>query len=351
MQSVQVVQYCAPSVKFSCKSQRKTTCVDEYAGHPRFPLPMRTLKTSEAAALLHVSANTLRMWEQRFGYPTPRRSPGKHRLYAYAEVIALREALEEGLSVSSAVSVAREAFGADAHALVAALSFFRPYRADQAMEGSLALRSVERTLEEVLLPALGAIHRRKGLASAAWAYSVAWSTDWLMRARRLAPVGSRRAALLFGDACDPPLDPAVPYRLALELCCARSSIDVLSVPVRASRGISEAVGAIDPDAVVLTGAQATNDEVARWAYQVRGSAGPLPFFLYHRGIDQPNGVAGDQVLAYSPLAAHAKLLEALGTPCTGRVDAASDGDRELAATPPGASGSSSGCFRAMSPAS
>jgi MerR family transcriptional regulator, light-induced transcriptional regulator len=46
---------------------------------------MRTLKTTEAAALLNVSANTLRGWEQRFDFPRPLRTRGGHRLYAYAE--------------------------------------------------------------------------------------------------------------------------------------------------------------------------------------------------------------------------------------------------------------------------
>ena len=49
---------------------------------------MRYLKTSEAATLLHVSANTLRMWEAKFGFPKPRRSPGRHRMYVHGEVAA-----------------------------------------------------------------------------------------------------------------------------------------------------------------------------------------------------------------------------------------------------------------------
>jgi len=65
---------------------------------------MRTLKTSEAASALNVSPNTLRSWERRFGYPQPRRSPGRHRLYVESDITALRHVLASGLSISSASS-------------------------------------------------------------------------------------------------------------------------------------------------------------------------------------------------------------------------------------------------------
>src|SRR3712207_8822104 len=50
--------------------------------------------------------DALPIW--RFGYPRPQRSSGQHRLYIHGEVAALRDALQEGLSISSAVSRARE---------------------------------------------------------------------------------------------------------------------------------------------------------------------------------------------------------------------------------------------------
>src|SRR4029453_9754808 len=123
---------------------------------------VRTLKTSEAAAVLNVSPNTLRAWERRFGYPKPQRTAGKHRLYTHGEVAALRDALQEGLSISSAVSRAREALSADTSVLVGALSSFELVRADGAMEAALALRSVERSVEEVLLPSLREIGEKHG---------------------------------------------------------------------------------------------------------------------------------------------------------------------------------------------
>src|SRR5881275_1174921 len=101
---------------------------------PTLHSDVRTLKTSEAASLLNVSPNTLRAWERRFGYPRPHRSPGRHRLYAYAEVAGLRDALQEGLSISSAVSGAREGLSADSGSLVGALGSFDVQRADHAIE-------------------------------------------------------------------------------------------------------------------------------------------------------------------------------------------------------------------------
>src|SRR5665648_386276 len=141
---------------------------------------VRFLKTSEAAALLNVSPNTLRAWERRFGYPKPQRSPGRHRLYTHGEVAALRDALQEGLSISSAVSRAREGLAADTNSLVGALISYERERADSAIEAALALRSVERSVEEVLLPTLDEIARRHTLESAAWAFAAHWGADWLL---------------------------------------------------------------------------------------------------------------------------------------------------------------------------
>src|SRR6201986_3856198 len=95
---------------------------------------MRYLKTSEAAALLNVSPNTLRAWERRFGFPKPQRSPGKHRLFTHGEIAALRDALQEGLSISSAVSRAREGLAADANSLVGALVSYERGRAGDWIE-------------------------------------------------------------------------------------------------------------------------------------------------------------------------------------------------------------------------
>ena len=202
---------------------------------------MRYLKTSEAAALLNVSPNTLRAWERRFGFPKPQRSPGKHRLFTHGEVAALRDALQEGLSISSAVSRAREGLAADSNSLVGALVSFERERADSAIEAALALRSVERSVEEVLLPTLEEIQRRHGVESAPWAFAAHWGADWLRRATRLAPPPIRPVSIVLGDASRDELDSDAPHIRAFELFCVRAGIRVLSLSARGVAGIGEAV--------------------------------------------------------------------------------------------------------------
>src|SRR6202050_4213097 len=197
---------------------------------------MRYLKTSEAAALLNVSPNTLRAWERRFGFPKPQRSPGKHRLFTHGEVAALRDALQEGLSISSAVSRAGEGLAADSNSVVGALVSYEAERADAAIEAALALRSVERSVEEVLLPSLDEVVRRHSVDSAAWAFSAHWASGWLRRARRLAPPPVRPVSVLLGDASRDELDPDAPHIRAFELFCVRAGINVLSLSARGVQG-------------------------------------------------------------------------------------------------------------------
>jgi len=270
---------------------------------------LRTLKTSEAAAVLNVSPNTLRAWERRFGYPKPQRTAGKHRLYTHGEVAALRDALQEGLSISSAISRARESLSADTSVLVGALQSFELDRADAAMEAALALRSVERSVEEVLLPSVNEIGVRHGFDSAPWAFAARWGNGWLRRAQRLAPPPVRPIAILVGDATRNELDPDALAMRAFELFCGRSGVRVMALPVAAISGLGDVVQALAPHAVVIAGSHVPDDDVALWAYRVRATAGPLPLTLLRRAV-RASGVriTGAHVLPDRPFAAHRQLL-------------------------------------------
>src|ERR1700741_1173341 len=248
---------------------------------------MRYLKTSEAAALLNVSPNTLRAWGRRFGFPQPPRAPGKHRLFTHGEVAALRDALQEGLSISSAISRAREGLAADANSLVGALVSYERERADSAIEAALALRSVERSVEEVLLPTLDEIARRYGSESAAWAFGSHWGADWLRRAIRLTPPPVRQVSIVVGDASRDELDRDAPYIRALELFCVRAGIKVLSLSARGVAGIGDAANVHKPNLVVVAGGHLDDDSVARWAYAIRLAVGAMPLAIYRRGAERP----------------------------------------------------------------
>ena len=69
---------------------------------------MSAIRTNAAATMLGVSPNTLRSWEHRFGYPSPRRTEGGHRQFELTEIEALKQALDETHNISSAISIARE---------------------------------------------------------------------------------------------------------------------------------------------------------------------------------------------------------------------------------------------------
>jgi hypothetical protein len=74
----------------------------------RLPAPERSLRTlslDEAASLLDVSPNTLLAWDERYGFPTSSASASQ---YSEFEVLALRDSLNDGLSIASAVIRARD---------------------------------------------------------------------------------------------------------------------------------------------------------------------------------------------------------------------------------------------------
>src|SRR6476619_1167776 len=121
--------------------------------------PMPGIRTNAAAEVLGVSPNTLRSWERRYGYPTPKRTQGNHRNYELVELQTLRDALAQTGNISSAIELARQrqAAPADNGDLLAALNGFDEDAADRAIEESLALRPLERTVEELLLPAIDAL--------------------------------------------------------------------------------------------------------------------------------------------------------------------------------------------------
>jgi DNA-binding transcriptional MerR regulator len=274
-------------------------------------LPMSVIRTNAAAEILGVSPNTLRSWERRFGYPKPRRTQGGHRQYDLAEVEALRESFAETHNISSAISLARERGEGPSTAarLEAALGRFDEIKADRLMEESLSVRSVERTVEELLLPAVAALDVGDGPGPE---YQFAWrySTGWLAAALRVAPPAQRPEGVMIFDA-------AASFQVdglhvqALELALRRAGLRTLVLPVDVDPArLGRALRALDPAAVVLTGRPTQLDAFGRLVYSARGGERQVEVFDF-RGALPDTGASTVTRLGDSAVAARETLVRAL----------------------------------------
>jgi DNA-binding transcriptional MerR regulator len=248
------------------------------------------IRTNAAAELLGVSPNTLRSWERRFGYPRPRRTQGGHRQYDLAELEALRRALLETHNISSAIELARQRGEGPSSPsrLVDAFDHFDESGADRVMEESLAVRSVERTVEEVLLPGLELVESRES-REAERELALRWATGWLYASRRVAPPASRPQGVLLFDS-SPRLDLESLNVQALELALRRAGFRTLLLPFDLPpERVVRAVRALDPTAFVFCGGEATLDVVGRLVYTVRQVGSVAPVFEYREAM----AVSGD----------------------------------------------------------
>jgi len=243
------------------------------------------IRTNAAAELLGVSPNTLRSWERRFGYPKPRRTQGGHRQYDLSELEALRRALQETHNISSAIEVARQRGEGPSSPLrlLDAFDHFDEAGADRLMEESLAVRSVERSVEEVLLPAIELAQGREG-REAEYELACRWGTGWLHSARRVVPPANRPQGVLIFDSSER-LDFEALQVQALELGLRRAGFRTLLLafdlpPERVVR----AMRALDPTAFVFCGGEATLDVVGRLVYTVRQVGSAAPVFEYRESM-------------------------------------------------------------------
>ena len=87
---------------------------------------VKGLAIKDVAERTGIAAGTIRMWEQRYGFPEPERTTAGYRLYSEDDVEALRRVLalrERGLSVPAAVDRVRGAdMATDRPSLFGALS-------------------------------------------------------------------------------------------------------------------------------------------------------------------------------------------------------------------------------------
>jgi len=269
---------------------------------------MTSIRTNAAAAMLGVSPNTLRGWERRFGYPAPRRTEGGHRQFELAEIETLRQAFAETQDIASAVSIARERGEGppSASRLGDALGSFREDLADRVLEESLAVRSLERTVESVLIAAVEMLAEGSAERAFAWRYA----TGWLAASTRAAREASREEGTMIFDGTSPGSVQALRVQ-ALELFLRRLGLRVLTLPVDLeSARVGAALRALRPGAVVLAGTGAPTDALGRLVYAARQAEPGVEVFDYLGALPDTGGSTVKR-LGPSGLAAAEQLRERL----------------------------------------
>jgi DNA-binding transcriptional MerR regulator len=272
---------------------------------------MSGIRTNAAAVMLGVSPNTLRSWERRFGYPSPARTSGGHRQYALADVEALKQAFEETQNVSSAISIARQrgAGPPSSNRVGLALARFEEDKANQLLEESLALRSLERTVQEVLLPAIAELHAEDP-GSPEHAFAWRYATGWLSAMRRVAPAATRDEGVLLLDATAAG-DLEALHVQALELMLRRAGLRTLVITTATEPArLGRALRALRPDALVLGGTRASLDAIGRLVFTVRSGREGIDVLAFGGALPD-TGASTVQRLGDAPLAACDALVARL----------------------------------------
>jgi DNA-binding transcriptional MerR regulator len=277
---------------------------------------MSGIRTNAAAVMLGVSPNTLRSWERRYGFPQPHRSPGGHRQYSLNEVESLKQTLAETHNVSSAISLARERGEGPSSSsrLTAAFNAFDEDRANRLLEESLTLRSVERTVEELLLISIEELTGDDRIERPTPEYEFAWrhATGWLAAIKRLTPPANRTDAAMIFDASAPASLDSL-HSQALELIVRRAGMrTLLLTPAVEPTRLGRALRALMPDAVILSGSNSSLDTIGRLVYAVRSVAQQATVFDYRSAVPD-TGASTVCRLGEMPVAARDVMIARLDT--------------------------------------
>ena len=189
-----------------------------------------------------------------------------------------------------------------------AFTGFDDDKVDRMLEESLSLRSVERTVDEVLIPAVEELAPSDDSpASPEFQFAWRYATGWLAAAQRVAPPAHRTEAILIFEATHN-FDVDALHCQALELTLRRAGLRTLTLAVAMdTQRLGRAMRALKPGAVVLTGRRASLDALGRLVYAARQSGGELEVFDY-RGALPDTGASTVCRLASTPLLARDTLL-------------------------------------------
>lgn len=272
------------------------------------------IRTNAAASMLGVSPNTLRSWERRFQFPQPRRTSGGHRQYDLAEIEALRSALEDAHNISSAISMAKERGTGPATParLASAFGRFDEDGADRILEESLAVRSVERTISEVLLP--GVSETGNSMDTAEYSFGWRFATRWMSATMRVSPPANRDECVVVFDASASG-QPDCLRAQALELLLRRAGLRTLTLSADLDQSrLTHALSATEPKVVVLAGGGASLDALGRLVYAARRVGGDNVCVMNFCGAERDTGASTVATLSDEVLKARDEILVAVDRP-------------------------------------
>lgn len=272
---------------------------------------MSQIRTNAAAAMLGVSANTLRGWERRYGHPLPRRTEGGHRIFELEEIEALRDALVQTGDPGAAIAIVRERGEGPSTPQRLRLAFaeFSEAKADRLLEESLLTRSLERTVQDVLLAGVQALLDPTPERCFAFRYA----TGWLAAAKRIAsPASYEEGVMVFDLSSEGSLDAL--HVQAFELLLRRAGLRTLSLPLRMrEERVGNALRALKPDALVLAGAGSDLHAVGQLMHAARQACGNVEICDF-RGAVPDTGASTMLRLGDTPILAAQRLRERLMAP-------------------------------------
>jgi excisionase family DNA binding protein len=281
------------------------------------------LSIREAAELLGVPAPTIRSWERRYRLLGPRTSGG-HRRYGEPDlrlIARLRDEIAGGLPAAEAAALAKASAAVRPDllidAIVTAAADLDPGTIIAVADRSARLLDVDRTVEEVLLPALRAIGQAWATGGCGVAHeheATSALTGWLHSRRHTITAAASRGPVLLGCGPDE-LHTVGLEALALLLTSRGIACHVLGAQTPADALVS-AVGQLGPEAVVVSAQLRANRRSALQAIRAAAGTGCRTYY---------GGAAFDEAGAVAAVAA--TYLGASVRTAAARID------RDLAALP------------------
>ncbi|MGH2941692.1 MAG: MerR family DNA-binding transcriptional regulator [Solirubrobacteraceae bacterium] len=204
---------------------------------------MAMLTIGEAAAIVHTSPNTIRSWEQRYGYPMSVRSSSGRRLYDEAEIGLLGDALRRGLRISCAIRHVRQETGSYKALLQEALSKLDVGASDALLEAAIALRGASRAFDEIVLAAVEGLVAA-GHDSGVIALAVAWTHDRACWSRRQTATAVSHTVVMVDGSAEGTVTRAASCILELQLALRSMRVHPLRGPATGTVGsVARKVGA------------------------------------------------------------------------------------------------------------